>query len=102
LNNLNLIPVSGTPEKIDRPRKRPSGPLTPGQLWRHQRNILIALAAANGASHRFLAGQYDLDPARIARILKEYRTKYGTHQQQSPSRPAGPAPGRDRRRRKVG
>lgn len=47
-----------------------------GRRWRFRRNLVITLAAKNGASHRLLADVFDLPHSRIAAIVKEFREKY--------------------------
>jgi hypothetical protein len=87
-------------------------PKTPLKQWQHRRNAVIALASANGASQRLIADVFDLDPSRVARIMKEYRTRYGSihgtgQVRANPTggpgdRPGGAAPRGDRPERAFG
>ena len=50
--------------------------MTIGQLWRRKRDLTIAQAAIQGTSIRFLADVFDLDPARVSRILRGLRAEF--------------------------
>lgn len=52
--------------------------MTSGRIWRRKRDLTIGLAWAQGASIRFLGDVFDLDPARVSRILARLRVEFAS------------------------
>jgi hypothetical protein len=50
--------------------------VTTGQMWRRKRNLAMASVAIQGGSTRFLADVFDLDAARVCRILRALRVEF--------------------------
>jgi hypothetical protein len=50
--------------------------MTPLQVRRRQRDITIAMASLLGASTRFLGDVFDLDPARVCRVMRRLRVEF--------------------------
>ena len=51
--------------------------MTRGQRWRRRRDLALALVANRGASNRFLADVFDLNPSSVSRILARLRAEFG-------------------------
>lgn len=64
--------------RVERVRERfPLVGLTPGQVRRHKRNIVILAAIAGGAPLVWVAEAFGMAQSRIKAMAAEYRDRFG-------------------------